>query len=561
MLHPPPTLSALRSSTARRLLRRTPTTLIRRVSLEADNSIPDEPHESIQSIGIIGGGISGLASAWYLSKFAPDVPVTLIEKSGRLGGWIRSKKVGHERGTVRFDMGPRTLRPWSSAGLGTLDMIRQLDLQDEMVLVPKTAPAAKERYIYYPDRLNRLPSSIPTFFTSLRLPIMKGIFTSLIPEYFKPKRPATLTDESVGSFITRRFSRPLAENVVSAALHGIYAGDVDKLSMKSLFPKIWRDEEKHGSIGKGLIAREKAKPIDDVVFNDALRIPNRKFMWGLRGVVMYCFKQGMETLTKAIERDLRSSENVTIVTEAEVDKIKWDGEYFSLDSPSHFATPHKFTHLISTLPAPYTSRLLPSPVSPLSLIPLTTVLVVNLYYHSPSLLPITGFGYLLPKTVPASQNPHQALGVIFDSDVYRKFDEPGTKLTVMLGGHHWDGLSEAELREKEEKAVEMAVETLRIQVGGGFVTEEPAAVNKGLMRGCIPQYTVGHEERCIQARGELEERFGGRLAVVGSSYKGVGVSDCIRMARELAVKWAREGEGTGLEDVEKRWAVRQRVVW
>ena len=73
---------------------------------------------------LIGGGITGLSAAWYLSKLAPTVPITLYEKSGRLGGWLNSKRVEYNGGSVLFEQGPRTLRPWSVAGLVTLDMVR-----------------------------------------------------------------------------------------------------------------------------------------------------------------------------------------------------------------------------------------------------------------------------------------------------------------------------------------------------------------------------------------------------------------------------------------------------
>lgn len=65
------------------------------------------------------------------------------------------------------------------------------------------------------------------------------------------------------------------------------------------------------------------------------------------------------------------------------------------------------------------------------------------------------------------------------------------------------------------------------------ITAEPTAVQVGLHRNCIPQYTVGHDERMEEARVELMEEFEGRLGVAGNSYMGVGVGDCVKSAREL----------------------------
>jgi len=64
-----------------------------------------------------------LSTAWYLSKLAPSARVTLYEKSDRLGGWLSSKHVEYDGGSVLFEEGPRTLRPWSFNGLVTLDMV------------------------------------------------------------------------------------------------------------------------------------------------------------------------------------------------------------------------------------------------------------------------------------------------------------------------------------------------------------------------------------------------------------------------------------------------------
>lgn len=64
-----------------------------------------------------------MSTAWYLARFAPGVPITVYEQSERLGGWLRSKQVEYEGGTVLFEQGPRTIRPWTIAGLVTIDMV------------------------------------------------------------------------------------------------------------------------------------------------------------------------------------------------------------------------------------------------------------------------------------------------------------------------------------------------------------------------------------------------------------------------------------------------------
>lgn len=74
-------------------------------------------------IAVLGGGITGLASAYYLSRFLPDARITLFEASTRLGGWLHSKQVNVGNGKVVFEQGPRNLRPTNPNGLVTLDLV------------------------------------------------------------------------------------------------------------------------------------------------------------------------------------------------------------------------------------------------------------------------------------------------------------------------------------------------------------------------------------------------------------------------------------------------------
>lgn len=186
-------------------------------------------------------------------------------------------------------------------------------------------------------------------------------------------------------------------------------------------------------------------------------------------------------------------------------------------------------------------------------------MVVNLYYRSTAILPEQGFGYLIPRSIPFAQNPERALGVVFDSDAVPGQDTvPGTKVTVMFGGHWWDTYDSYP---DEEEGAAMAKSILKRHLG---VEEEPATVNVGLQRNCIPQYTVGHDMRMGKAHHELLRAFKGKLAVAGNSYTGVGLNDCVRAARDTALDVAQyEGPGgiTGLESFvsERRWVHTQAI--
>lgn len=154
-------------------------------------------------------------------------------------------------------------------------------------------------------------------------------------------------------------------------------------------------------------------------------------------------------------------------------------------------------------------------------------MVVNLYYPEPDLLPVTGFGYLIPRSIPYDQNPERALGVIFGSESSVGQDTaPGTKLTVMFGGHWWDDWQESDYPD-HDTAVKMARSLLERHLG---IKDEPTLTRSRLQHNAIPQYTVGHVSRMQELSQAVRDDFNKRLTLAGSWYGGVGVTDCVRQA-------------------------------
>jgi len=240
-------------------------------------------------------------------------------------------------------------------------------------------------------------------------------------------------------------------------------------------------------------------------------------------------------MTDRMKGLLEMAENVTFRVGTPVKQITVEREskkiQITTDKPE---PPISYDQVISTLFSKTLSNLCLSP-SGTTLLPslaethAVTVSVVNLYYSNPSLLPISGFGYLIPQATPYAQNPELALGVVFDSEITKDQDTaPGTKLTVMLGGHWWDGWSSIP---DEEQCVEMAKAVLKRHLG---IEEEPVATHISTQKDCIPQYTVGHTQRLKDAHHALLRNFGGRLKVAGNSYTGVGVNDCLMAAQMVA---------------------------
>ena len=192
---------------------------------------------------------------------------------------------------------------------------------------------------------------------------------------------------------------------------------------------------------------------------------------------------------------------------------------------------HNFDLAVSTISGKTLNQIVypTNSIAPLSLTSSVTVMVVNLFYSNPALLQVHGFGYLLPRSLPFAQNPERALGVVFDSDASIGQDStPGTKITVMLGGHWWN---DWDTYPDEEEGAKMAKAILARHLN---ITEEPQVVLVGLQKDCIPQYTVGHQDRLTKAEQQIGKLFAGRLQIAGNSYNGVGLNDCVRAGLEAA---------------------------
>ncbi|CAK7217691.1 oxygen-dependent protoporphyrinogen oxidase [Sporothrix eucalyptigena] len=670
-------------------------------------------------VAVVGGGLTGLATAHYLSYLLPATSqIVLYEGSGRTGGWIDSGKAeGTEELPLEeatFEGGARMVAPQRSAvrfdDLLLLELIDQLKLVDEL----RVSNARPNQYIYYPDHLvnigilsNRpmtglfsfsmLSWAVQCLLHMSREPLFKGFFGAglgmILPSTAKAEKihermnltsrapgrvPPPSADESVGDYVLRASDgrgHAVVDNMLSAVMHGIYGGDVWKLSVaSSIMRSAWIDysvrpvfqlyvrqariaemrrrraeatggqPEEHpdfpgqndgeggGVAGYPPLTKEtlslayaydsgrgiKMAMVSDVeLLNDLTeRMRERHDRWeaeqekaptpgetnpadglGMLGVAstqwtQFGFEKGFGTLTEALARSLRSKPNVQIRTGKPVTALTYkDGKVLVTTEQSS----EGYDRVASTVASPTLYRLAGGSDSNQGLLPAlrhehaVTIMVVNLYYAEPALhAPYKGFGYLIPQTVPLDQNPEGALGVIFDSDreadARPLFDEEryaspieqlgeklqslddkvhesirachedtaryarGSKYTVMMGGHYWDGYSEGDYPSPEE-AVEMAEAVLQrhLRDTPGFGNSEkpprPVATQTKLCRECIPQHYVGHAERMAKADLDLRRSYGGQLTVAGGSFTAVGpgVLPSVRSAYDVALRVAGRG--------------------
>jgi oxygen-dependent protoporphyrinogen oxidase len=189
---------------------------------------------------IVGGGIAGLATAYELSR--RGVSFILLERAARPGGVILSEEID---GFV-IDGGPDALLIQKPDGI---KLCQELGLGDRLV---STKPP-RLAYIQRGGRLHALPAAsvlgIPTRFgpfISTRLFSWLGKLR-MSAELFVPARRDE-GDESIGSFMTRRFGPEATTFLAEPLLAGIHAGDVNRLSIRALFPRFVDAERKHGSL-------------------------------------------------------------------------------------------------------------------------------------------------------------------------------------------------------------------------------------------------------------------------------------------------------------------------
>ncbi|KAK9769738.1 hypothetical protein AB5N19_07714 [Seiridium cardinale] len=517
-----------------------------------------------RQIAVLGGGITGLTAAHYLARHATNAHITLYEASDRLGGWIHgepTKVAEGADGEVLMQRGPRMLRSGATShkydDLVLYDVLANLKLQDK-IIYPKGA--AETRYIYYPDHLVRLPKEelsfqniVNTIRSFLTEPLWTGCFTagSGWAQHFnrdlevieqrrldaKDVRTAFGKDESVAEFLGRVFGNnnsPVIKNIVSAMLHGIYGGDVHKLSAKhTIFEKYWQQSMFPLHSGQAWVPNK-----EHYLHYDIMDGPNRHAVVEMaekaRTKNLLAFSDGLVTLVDALAADLTSSRNVTVKTGTPASAVELQGDKVVVRSGSETS---QYDQALSTLFSGHLAQLA-QPANSLPSLAATeavSIMVVNLWYPNADLLQNNpGFGYLIPQSVPSEENPEYALGVLFDSDIDMGNDTHGTKLTVMLGGHYWNDWA---ILPDEETGVAMARAVLERHLG--ISPEEEVKASAKLCRDCIPQHTVGHLDRLRKAHYELSSAFQGKLMVAGPSYTSVGVIPAMRAGYDTAMRLAK----------------------
>lgn len=515
------------------------------------------------TVAVIGGGISGLSAAYYLSRAQlPNLKnIVVLEAGNRLGGWVNSRRC--EDGAV-FEFGPRTLRPYGKSGLNTLQLVEDLGIQHRLIHVPKTHPAAKRRFVYANGGLHALPSGVKSVLSPFpSKPLTESLAKIVVRESLR-KYP-WVEDESVHDFIGKHFGQDLANYVINPLCRGIYAGDSRLLSAKSCFSVPFQLASNHGSLVRGMVKGAGAKlqlRLKKIESEEEKLTPEeRRWKETVKDTSVWTLKAGLQDLTDALVEKLEEDPRVEIRLHSRVASISSSST--ASDERLRLVTTQNedirsaslldADHVISSIYAKDLADALTATSSPtettttmtskdnwrrgevealtssLRSIPAVTVCVVNLEYLG-EVLPFPGFGYLVP-----SFESEPLLGCVFDSAALphhnAQTEKKTTRLTVMIGGSWFeryfgnpDSPFVSSLSSFEEMAISAVRDHLNIQV-------QPCRTHVTLQKNCIPQYFVGHDRLLSEIDSSLvKSRL--PLSLIGSSYRGASVNDCAFNAKK-----------------------------
>ncbi len=460
---------------------------------------PSGPQSGVPAVAVIGGGITGLATAWYLRNgVGADASVTLVEASGRLGGKIRTEVLNG----VPVEAGPDTFLarvPWA------VDLARQLGLGDDLV-----APATGTAFVCHGGRLLPLPTG-----TVFGVPITARTLAGsnlLSPagrarvalDLVLPRRRRDLgPDPSVAEVVGSRLGRQALERLVEPLVGGINAGRADNLSLRSAARPLSVAAECHRSLILGLRANRPEVADTSPVF---LSVAG-----GLGRLV--------DRLASSLDdTDVRlGTAAVGLTAEGGRWRIRCE------PGPDVLADA-----VVVTVPAfaaaPLLATASPEAAQRLGRIRHASVVTATLAYRPGSVRAMPeGSGFLVPR----GEN-RLITACTFSTSKWPALADGGSVLLRASAGRDGDDRSS---HVDDDAVVARFHGELTDLVGA---TEAPVAWRVDRWDNGFPQYEPGHDERVDRIEAALARLDG--IFVAGAAYRGVGIAACVQQAGIVAAR-------------------------
>jgi oxygen-dependent protoporphyrinogen oxidase len=446
-------------------------------------------------VAIVGGGISGLATAWYLSR--AGIPSCLIEARPRLGGVITTDIVDG----CLIEGGPDSFlaaKPWAA------DLIAEAGLSEDLIA---SNDHLRVTYIWKRDRLVPLPDGLMMMVPTRVWPMLTTRLLSWSAkvrigiEYFR-RRPSTpLADRSVAEFVASHYGQEVVDYLAEPLLSGVYGGDPAELSVESVLPRFVELEARYGSLTRGVLAVRR-------------KVSNS-------GPLFQTLRYGLGSLIDRLEDRLGHHCQIlhgTVTSIEAAERKSWrlhvEGQWLAAEHVV-LACPAYAAGALLTGAAPELSALLTS-------IPYSSSMTVALGYRRSDLKhPLNGFGFLVPKRDRERLIACTWVGVKFP---YRVPDDYAL-LRCFLGGAG----DEAILSESDESVLSIVRGELRRIMG---VSARPAFFRISRWPRSMAQYTVGHAKRVREIQDRLKALP--NLYLAGNAYSGIGIPDCVRSGKLAA---------------------------
>ena len=440
---------------------------------------------------VVGGGISGLCAAYWLTQENYDV--TVLERDAIPGG---AMKTVHRDGYL-IDIGP-------NSSLETTPLFN--DLFTSLGIIDKRVYAnehSNKRYILRNGKLHAIPMS-PGLFLKSKLWSTKGKLR-ILKEPFVGRANG---EESIAQFVERRLGREFLDYAINPFVAGVYAGNPEELSVRSAFPKLYRLEEVYGGLIKGMIKGRKER--------------KQRAEQSKQSAKMFSFKDGMGTFPHALAVALgdRLIPNTTVTS---VDEQ--DGKYKVTAETGDGQKAFTADHVILSVPAHHAASLL-KPINTsindtLNKIYYPPVTMVFFGYKADAIThPLDGFGYLIPAI-----EKRKILGTIWSSTIFpNRAPEGYAAFTTFVGGSR-----QPEITENDESTLRDIVHNEIASILG--ITKKPEFYYIREWKRAIPQYKLGYN-KTIEQIEQFEKKHPGLH--LGSNYRGgISVGDCVMNARRI----------------------------